>query len=219
MIRLLAPLLLLLLIGPGCSQGVPDNVSANTGDGAAVSKAETNAPEPLPDVVRVKLETEAGSITLALDARRAPITTANFVRYVDQHRFDGTFFYRAARTKNREKEGFIQGGIRGDYRRMLPPIAHEPTSRTGLHHEAGAISMAQREPGSAMGDFFIVTDKTPSMDAKPGAPGYAVFGKVVDGMATVRKILASPTAAGGSGAMKGQIIEKPVRIVKAERMG
>ena len=225
MIRWLAPLLFLSLLGSGCSKDAPGDGSANAGaaanagDGAAASVAAAKAPQPLPEVVRVRLETEAGPIALALDARRAPITTANFVRYVDEHRFDGTVFYRAARTKNKEKEGFIQGGIQRNYRRMLPPIAHEPTSKTGLLHEPGAISMAYREPGSAMGDFFIVTHKMPSMDAKPGDPGYAVFGKVVDGMATVRKILASPTVAGGGGgAMKGQIMAKPVRIVKAERL-
>lgn len=69
-----------------------------------------------------------------------------------------------------------------------------------------------------MDDFFIITHAIPDMDAGGGKPGYAAFGKVVDGMATVRKILASPTFEGGSDAMKGQLIEKPVRIVKAVRV-
>jgi peptidyl-prolyl cis-trans isomerase A (cyclophilin A) len=222
MIRLLSPLLLLSLAGSGCSQGgAGDGPSANAADNAQASVAAPKAPEPLPDIVRVKLDTESGTIILALDAKHAPITTANFVRYVDEHRLDGTSFYRAARTRGDEKEGFIQGGIRRDYRRMLPPIAHEPTSKTGLKHVAGAISMARSDTAGvgAMGEFFIVTHAMPDMDAKPGEPGYAVFGKVVDGIAAVRKILAAPTFPGGSGAMKGQMIERSIKIVKAERVG
>ena len=218
MIRLLLPLALLSLLASGCSGSAPDNAATNTVTEVNTAAPEAEASEPLPDIVRVRLETAEGPIILDLDAKRAPITTKNFVRYVEAGRFDGTEFYRAARTKGDEKEGFIQGGIRRSYRRMFPPIAHEPTTKTGLRHEAGTISMAYREPGYAMGDFFIMTKAMPSMDAKPGEPGFAAFGKVVEGMATVRKILASPTIPGGSGAMKGQMIEKPVKIVAARRV-
>ena len=115
--------------------------------------------------MRVDLITDAGTIVLALDRRRAPVTTANFLAYVDQHRFDGTIFYRAARTRGAPQRGFIQGGIRHAYARMLPPIAHEPTSQTGLRHVDGTISMARTAPGSATGDFFIIVGPMPSMDA------------------------------------------------------
>jgi peptidyl-prolyl cis-trans isomerase A (cyclophilin A) len=78
--------------------------------------------------------------------------------------------------------------------------------------------MARTETG-AMGEFFITTEKMPSMDAKPGEPGYAAFGKVVEGMDTVRKILAAPTVPGaGRGAMRGQMIAEPVKIVSAKRV-
>lgn len=218
MIRLLMPLALLSLAVAGCSGGAPDTVSTNTGAEVNAAAPEAKASEPLPDVVRVRLETAEGPITLDLDARRAPITAKNFVRYVEAGRFDETSFYRAARTKGDEQEGFIQGGIRRSYRRMFPPIAHEPTSETGLRHEAGTISMAYREPGYAMGDFFITTKAMPGMDAKPGEPGFAAFGKVVEGLDTVRKILAAPTDEGGSGAMKGQMITEPVKIIAARRV-
>jgi peptidyl-prolyl cis-trans isomerase A (cyclophilin A) len=220
MIRLLMPLAFLSLAVAGCSGNAPDTGATNTATEENIA-APAPAPEvskPLPDVVRVRLDTAEGPITLDLDAKHAPITTKNFVRYVEAGRFDGTEFYRAARTKGNEKEGFIQGGIRRSYRRMFPPIAHEPTTKTGLHHEAGTISMAYREPGYAMGDFFIMTKAMPEMDAKGDKPGFAAFGKVVDGMATVRKILASPTIPGGEGAMKGQMIEQPVKIVAARRV-
>jgi len=191
---------------------------------AAEKEAEERAPEPLPDVVRVRLETGAGPIVLALDAKRAPITTANFVRYVEEGRFDGTSFYRAAQTEGADGEmiadrGFIQGGIRRNYRRMFPPIAHEPTSLTGLSHEAGTISMARTAPGNAMGEFFIAASAMPSLDASGEEPGYAAFGRVVEGMDVVRRILAAPTVPNaGRGAMRGQMIAEPVRIKAARRV-
>lgn len=217
--RPLAPLVLLCLM-TSCGDAAPDAPAAANSSVAAENVVEARAPEPLPDVVRVKLETEAGPILLALEAKRAPLTTANFVRYVEEGRLDGTSFYRAARTKGSEGRGFIQGGIRRSYKRMLPPIGHEPTSETGLKHEAGTISMARAEEGAgATGDFFITVSPQPAMDAGPGKPGYAAFGKVVEGMDSVRKILAAPTIPdAGRGAMRGQMIEKPVRIVTARRV-
>ena len=182
-------------------------------------REEARAPEPLPDVVRVRLETGEGPIVVALDAGKAPVTAANFVRYADEGRFDGTSFYRAAPTTGAAPgRGFIQGGIRRDYKRMLPPIAHEPTSKTGLRHEEGTISMARTETG-AMGEFFITTSAMPSMDASGDDEGYAAFGKVVEGMDVVRRILASPTVKdAGRGAMRGQMLGKPVPIVSARRI-
>jgi peptidyl-prolyl cis-trans isomerase A (cyclophilin A) len=91
-------------------------------------------------------------------------------------RFDGTSFYRAAPTKGAPERGFIQGGIRRNYRRMFPPIEHEPTSRTGIEHEAGTISMAHTKPGLAMGEFFITTSEMPAMDAKSDKTGIRRLG-------------------------------------------
>jgi len=179
----------------------------------------TAAADPAaPGSVRVRLVTSEGSIVLALDARRAPKTTANFMAYVDDGRLDGTTFYRGARRKSAPGLGYIQGGIRTDARRSLPPIAHEPTDQTGIRHLDGVISMARGgAPGSAMGNFFIMAGSNPALDAREGKPGYAAFGKVVSGMDTVRRILAEPTG-GGVGAMRGQMILRPVRIIRAERL-
>ena len=213
-IRPLAPILLLLAAACGEDAPVPANRSEPVADSAAARRDE-----PLPDTVRVRLETEAGAILLALDARRAPITTANFVRYVDAGRFDGTTFYRASRTPGAEGRGFIQGGIRRDVRRMFPAILHEPTSETGIRHREGTISMARSETGAgAIGDFFITASAMPSLDARSGSQGYAAFGRVVEGMDVVRRILAAPTVENaGRGAMRGQMIAAPVRIVRARR--
>lgn len=224
MIRLLAPLAILAVLPlAACGESPP----ANTGTAnEAVPAANSAAPAPVPDSVKVRLETGQGNIVLQLDGRHAPITTANFLAYVDQHRFDGITFYRASRTPRTPGHGFIQGGIRRQAMLALPPIAHEPTSRTGLRHVDGTISMARLEPGSAMGDFFIVSGAQPSMDAGHRRPssgnndtgGYAAFGRVIEGMDVVRRILAAPTVENaGAGAMRGQMLTQPVRIVRAVR--
>lgn len=166
----------------------------------------------------VRITTTEGAIVVALDPKRAPITTKNFLRYADDRRFDGTRFYRVARTKGRKGAGFIQGGTRRSVRLMLPSIPHEPTSKTGIKHLDGTISMARMEPGTAMGDFFITAGPTPSMDAKPGNPGYAAFGRVVSGMPVVKKILAMKTLSGaGAGPMRDQYLEKPVVMTSVRR--
>ncbi len=169
--------------------------------------------------VRVRMDTSAGAIVIELAVKQAPITAANFLAYVDQKRFDGTRFYRAARVKGLKGAGFIQGGIQHSFTRMLPPIAHEPTSKTGLSHVTGTISMARDEPGSAMGDFFIMASDSPSMNASRSDPGYAAFGRVVSGMPVVRKILAGATIPNaGNGGMKNQMLADPVRIISARRV-
>jgi len=176
------------------------------------------APPPEPATIRVKLVTSAGNITLALDARRAPKTVANFMLYVDDGRLEGTEFYRTARRTSNPKLGFVQGGIGTDARRILPALPLEPTSQTGIRHLDGAISMAHgADPNSANGNFSIMVGDNPSLDARPNTPGFAAFGKVTAGMDVVRRVLAMPSG-GGRGVMRGQMILKPVRIIRAERL-
>ena len=148
---------------------------------------------------------------IALDRGRAPLTTANFLSYVDSGKLDGESFYRAMPYGN---GGLIQGGISGDARKLNPPVAHEPVSQTGITHKAGTISMANFGPGTAKSDFFILTADVPSFDAS-----FAAFGQVLEGMDVVKAILASPVSpTRGEGPMKGQMLEPPVKIVKAERL-
>lgn len=171
-----------------------------------------------PGIVRVRLETSAGAITLALDTRRAPATTANFLAYVDDGRFDGTSFYRSARRKSDPRFGFVQGGIQTDSRRILPPFPLEPTSQTGIRHLDGTISMARHDdPKSAGGNYFITVGPIPTLDANAKSRGYAAFGRVIGGMDTVKRILASPTG-GGSDAMRGQMLAPPIRVLRAVRL-
>ena len=207
----------------GCGGEAPADAPA----GANLAQPANDAMPPPPrveaDSVPVRLDTEMGAITLALDSRHAPITTANFLRYVDENRLDGTFFSRAAPTPGTRGSGLIQGGVHRVYTRMLPGIEHEPTSRTGLRHVDGTVSMARLAPGTASGDFFITVGAMPSMDAPAGGKGddvgYAAFGRVTDGMDVVRRILAAPTLPNaGRGAMRGQMIVRPVKIVSARRL-
>ena len=168
-----------------------------------------------PGWVRVRMETADGPIVLALNQRRAPVTTANFLRYVDDGRFDGVSFYRTARNRRAPQYGFIQSGIRTDARRFLDMIPHESTKKTGIRHLDMTISMARKgPPGSANGNFFITVGAMPSMDWSPADPGYAAFGRVVAGQATVRRILAEKTGGG----MKGTLMLKPVRVDRVIRL-
>lgn len=171
-----------------------------------------------PAIVRVRIVTPVGVIIVALDTRRAPGTTTNFLKYVDDERFDDTRFYRAARSKKVPGTGFIQGGIQTDARRILPPFPFEPTTKTGLRHVDGAISMARgTDPKSAGGNWVICVGPAPQLDGREGYMGYAAFGRVIAGMAVAKRILAVPTG-GGFDAMKGQMILRPIPILRVERM-
>ena len=173
-------------------------------------------PAPTENLVPVAIETSLGRIVVALDRARAPVTTANFLKYVDLKRYDGQTFYRAMKIGD---GGLIQGGIRTDARKLLPPIAHEPTSQTGIRNVAGAISMANSGSGTARADFFILAADVPSFDGTADQPGFAAFGKVVEGMDVVKAILAAPVSATrGKGVMVGQMLDPEIRIVKAERV-
>ena len=116
------------------------------------------------------MSTSLGDFKIELFTDKMPITAGNFLRYVDTKRFDGTVFYRAMRLDwGDQPNGLIQGGTQNDYRRTLPPIAHERTSDTGVKHTAGAISMARNDPGTATGDFSILVSAQPELDADPSS--------------------------------------------------
>ena len=194
---------------------------------SAGAAAQEPAPAQTFETVDVVLETTMGDITVALETERAPITAGNFLKYVDEGRFDGTVFYRAMSLDwGEQPNGIIQGGTQWDPDRILDPIAHEPTTVTGLSHTRGALSMARYEPGTATGDFSIILrDQSFGMDAKPDDDnpdfhdGYAVFGYVTDGMDVVEAIHAAPTDPDkGEGFMKGQMLADPVKIVSAYRV-
>ena len=167
------------------------------------------------DVVRVALDTAKGRIVLELDRGRAPVTTANFLGYVDRHWLDGQPFYRAFKYGD---GGVVQAGVR-DGLKQLPTIKHEPTTLTGLSNKAWTVAMANAGAGTARSDFFIMTSDIPAFDAGPGGIGFAAFGRVVEGQDVIKAILASPVSATrGDGPMKGQMLEPVVMITKAARV-
>ncbi len=192
-------------------------LAAGVAMAAAGARAQAGA-----DLVRVALKTSKGVITLDLNAAKAPITTRNFLRYVDMKLLDKSAFYRVSHVPNAPDHGLVEGGLRGDRAKVLKPIAHESTAVTGLTHKDGTISMARRAPGTATADFFIVVGDQPGFDADPSADGdkngFAAFGQVTGGMDVVRTIFdlpVSPTA--GVGAMRGEMLAPPVAILTARR--
>lgn len=185
--------------------------------------AQPEAPEAA--TALAVIETTMGDITVELETERAPITAHNFLRYADEKRFDGTVFYRSMHLDwGTPPNGLIQGGVQMAHDKVLPAIAHEPTSATGVLHKAGTLSMARYAPGTATADFSILLSDQPAMDADPASDdpeiraGYAAFGHVVKGMDVVRAIFESPRSpTRGEGWMKGQMLEDPVRIVTVRR--
>ena len=200
--------------------------SASFGQDTPAASGQDPAPESDPaELVHVALVTSFGTITVALDKTHAPLTTANFLRYVDAGRLNGALFYRAMHLGySDEPTGLLQGGVR-DGGKMFPPVPHEATNRTGILHKAGTISMARFAPGTATSDFMILISDMPALDAEknnagedPGA-GFAAFGHVVGGMDVVRAIWDMPrSVTKGEGVMKGDILENEVRITAARRV-
>ncbi len=205
---------------PLCLMTAPATIAAQ--DAAApppASAAPVAAPAKVYKTVPIILTTSMGPITIALEVERAPLTAGNFLKYVDQKRLDGTVFYRAFTfAPDFPNVGMIQGGTQNDPKRILKPVAHEPTSQTGLTHDDGAISLAQGAPGTGTADFFIIIGEMKGLDAKPGDAGFAVFGHVTQGMDLVKQIAVAPRSpTKGVGAMKGQMLEPTIKILTARR--
>jgi peptidyl-prolyl cis-trans isomerase A (cyclophilin A) len=189
--------------------------------GASLVLAAPQVALAAPAKPRVVIKTGRGPIVVELEARKAPLTTANFLRYVDAQAYDGGTFFRAARTDGAPKEGTIVGAPAAKVR-PFPPIAHESTTKTGLKHLNGTISLGRFDPGTATNNFFICVGDQPYLDAHPGEPGdnlgYAAFGQVVSGMAVAEKILSLPT--NGETKFKdqrGQWLKPPVPILSMRR--
>ena len=182
--------------------------------------AQNQPPAP----VRVVFETALGSITAEIDLAHAPVTGANFLKYVDGKFYDGGAINRSVRPDNTTRHDVeiqvIQFQIDPARRReQFPPIPMERTSVTGLKHVNGALSMARSGPDTATASFSIVIGDQPEMDfggkRNPDGQGFAVFGRVVEGMDVVKKIQAAHT--GERGAYGTESLDPPIAIVKAYR--
>jgi len=169
---------------------------------------------------RVVITTEFGEIEVELETERAPVTSKNFLRYVDARMYDGGRFYRTVTTQpdnqpqNQVKIDVIQGGMAPEREKeAFPPIPLERTRDTGLRHLDGTISMARDEADTATHEVFICIGDQPGLDfagaRNPDGQGFAAFGRVIRGMNVVRKIHASPA--------DGQALKPPVRILSVRR--
>ncbi|MCA9756300.1 MAG: peptidyl-prolyl cis-trans isomerase [Candidatus Eisenbacteria bacterium] len=177
--------------------------------GAAANSAHADETHP-----RVRLVTSLGDITLELDAKSAPITTQNFLRYVDSGFYSGTIFHRVI-----ERFMIQGGGFTVDMRKKgntYTPIPLE--SNNGLRNERATIAMARTgDPDSATCQFFINVVDNPRLDyaSSEDGNGYAVFGRVVDGMDVVDAIQSVPTTAVNG---REDVPVEPVLIESADRV-
>ncbi|MBS0274981.1 MAG: peptidylprolyl isomerase [Proteobacteria bacterium] len=165
--------------------------------------------QDMPAQKQATIETSLGTITVALDASRAPLTVANFIRYAKEKHFDGTVFYRVVpgaliQAGSYDANGKPRAGVHA-------PIRFEGDN--GLKNVRGAIAMAHGDDAnSATSEFFIDIAPLPSLDHDANNAGFAVFGQVTGGMDVVDKIAALPL--GGKGPFAGAAPVTPVVIEK-----
>lgn len=189
----------------------------------AASAGPTLAQDLKEGEVLVRVETALGTIDIAVDAKHAPITAQNFLKYVDGKFYDGGRFHRATRPDNytpvlpnRPPMQIIQAGINpARAGEGFPPIPLERTRVTGLRHVVGTVSMARAPAAdSARSDFFICLDDQPSLDFGgkrfDDGQGGAAFGRVVKGMDVVRRIQQQP--------VEKQSLTPPVTITRMSRI-
>ncbi len=183
---------------------------------AALLGALVSSARPVENPV-VVIETGKGDIIVEVDLARAPITAANFLRYVDAGLYDGTVFHRTVTLSNQPDDAVrievVQAALL-PAAKCFPAIDHETTEMTGLRHLDGTVSMARSKPGSATSSFFICIGPQPELDfggrRNPDGQGFAAFGRVVGGMNVVRTIHALPS--------KGQQLDPPIKILTVHRI-
>ena len=167
--------------------------------------------------VKCIIKTSLGDITVELYQQQAPVTVNNFLYYVDQHLYDSSTFFRVCTPANEASKlvpiQVIQGGDMPDAKHAAP-IEMENTTKTGLRHKDGTISMARDEVNSATSEFFICINTQPSLDhggtRNPDGQGFAAFGKVIKGMKVVKQIHVQPE--------KDQRLLNPVVIYSISRL-
>ena len=197
----------------------------------ALSAPATFAQDLKDGEVLVRIETALGNVDVALDAKHAPISAANFLKYVDARLYDGGQFHRATRPDNytpappdRPEMAIVQARINPERRREgFDAIPLERTSVTGLKHVTGTISMARAAAAdTARSDFFICLDDQPSLDFGgkrfDDTQGAAAFGRVVKGLDVVRRIQQQPTNKDADTAMGKQTLLPPVTITRIARV-
>ncbi len=159
----------------------------------------------------IRFDTTLGSFTIELFEKEAPISTKNFLDYVDAGHFDGTVFHRVI-------PGFViqGGGMTADMRQKQTSAPIRNEADNGLKNRRGTLSMARtNDPHSATSQFFVNLVDNAFLDPGRGGAGYAVFGTVVEGMDVVDKIAAVKT---GSKAGHQDVPVTPVEVRSAKRV-
>ena len=152
---------------------------------------------------RIEIQTRIGNIEVELYPAKAPQTVRAILSYIDSGFYKDASFYRVLNMNNQPSDApkaeLIQGGLwnkKGTRRDLIPGIPHEPTSQTGILHTDGVVSLARQEPGTANTEFFICIGNQSGFDYggenNPDGQGYAAFGKVIKGIAIVRRIYNMP---------------------------
>lgn len=168
--------------------------------------------------VHVVVQTDLGEIEMEIDTVRAPVTSANFLRYVDAGLYNGGVFHRTVREDNqREKPvkiAVIQGAANAARKsEFFSPIGLERTNQTRLLHKDGTVSMARAGVDTATQEFFICVGDQPELDfggkRNPDGQGFAAFGHVVRGMDVVRRIHQSTA--------DGETLRPPIKILSVRR--
>jgi peptidyl-prolyl cis-trans isomerase A (cyclophilin A) len=191
----------------------------STGDLFAQSGATNTTDKPAPDAAHVRIETSAGNIEVEVDGKHAPITAANFLKYVEANLYTNATFFRTVTMSNQPNNAVkiqvIQ--LEADQRlrrQFFPEILLERTSVTGLHHLDGTLSMARYGPDTARDSFSICIGDQPEMDfggkRNTDGQGFAAFGHVTKGMDIIHKIHDSPE--------KDQQLTPPIRIYRIVRI-
>lgn len=204
-ILILSAIIPLLVLGPVLSQGTAIEAQAAAGRNNGV--------------VTVRIETSLGNITAEIDSAHAPVSAANFLRYVDSAAYNGGRFHRTVTPDNQPRDSVrievIQGGANPSrVGSRFAPIPLETTTSTGLLHRNGTLSMARSGPNTATSDFFICIGDQPSLDfgghRNPDGQGFAAFGRVTQGMDIVKAIQKQPANA--------QSLTPPIEIIRIERV-
>jgi peptidyl-prolyl cis-trans isomerase A (cyclophilin A) len=189
---------------------------------AALSVFGINGPDSAKPVI-VVFETSLGKFEVEVDVAKAPVTAANFLKYVDDGAYNNGFFHRTVRPDTESRTDYpiqvVQSSVaKGS--KEYPAVKLERTNTTGLKHLAGTISMARSAADTATSDFFICITDSPELDfggrRNADGQGFAAFGRVVTGMDVVKKIQASPTQSNANGKL-GQSLTPPITILKAYR--
>ncbi len=174
--------------------------------------------------VLVRFETELGNVEVALSGDKAPITVANFLKYVDGGFYSGGVFHRTVKTAKGSRQDnqpqspikidVVQGGPNPNQKLGFGAIELERTAKTGLKHIDGAISMARSGPNTATSDFFFCIGDQPSLDfggqRNPDGQGFAAFGLALKGREVLERIQVSPA--------EGQKLTPPIKLYRIARI-